>query len=396
MESIKKQILCEWELICVDDGSTDELTKEILQSESCSDDRITVVYNLHKGAATARNTGLEQACGDYVIFLDSDDLYAPEMLETMYRHIYAHKADICVCGYRSFYEEDGQRVVEAEYPRTKNLQDLRMDESYITLAGLNPWTKLCKRSFLLDNHIWFQDLSSSNDVYYSIMALVLANKVETIENSNFVSYRTKTQIQISAHRNPMNSWRAIEYAISELKARSLWNEVLRGQIYAVLLSSGVYGLTNSPMNENSYQFYDVVQKILNTENIIFKKPYANELSKYWKSEPLDSGWMQLIGNYDEQLKLHTAALLDEIAGAGNILLWGYGKRGRAFAKWGHENGIGNITIYDKNMHNMNMDDIRDMDAVIASNEAVYEEALKHADMLSMGGRILNLEKYCLL
>jgi glycosyltransferase involved in cell wall biosynthesis len=83
MESIKKQILCEWELICVDDGSTDELTKEILQSESCSDDRITVVYNLHKGAATARNTGLEQACGDYVIFLDSDDLYAPEMLETM-------------------------------------------------------------------------------------------------------------------------------------------------------------------------------------------------------------------------------------------------------------------------------------------------------------------------
>lgn len=73
------QTYTNWELILVDDGSKDS-SGEICDSYSSENSRISTIDKLNGGAAPARNTGLNEATGEYVVFIDSDDYVTPELL----------------------------------------------------------------------------------------------------------------------------------------------------------------------------------------------------------------------------------------------------------------------------------------------------------------------------
>lgn len=80
---VMNQTLKDIEIICVDDGSTDE-SAQIISQAALEDSRIQYVYQNNQGAAVARNKGMEYATGEYVSFLDADDFYEAEMLEKAY------------------------------------------------------------------------------------------------------------------------------------------------------------------------------------------------------------------------------------------------------------------------------------------------------------------------
>jgi glycosyltransferase involved in cell wall biosynthesis len=80
IESLLSQSFIDWELIVVDDGSSD-LTPQILQR--FTDSRIKIIRQKNSGEAGARNTGLENACGQYIAFLDADDYYFPNALKDL-------------------------------------------------------------------------------------------------------------------------------------------------------------------------------------------------------------------------------------------------------------------------------------------------------------------------
>jgi glycosyltransferase involved in cell wall biosynthesis len=93
VRSVRDQTMADWELIVVDDGSTDN-TNDIIQSARREDDRIVVVTRnetLPKGHASCRNIGLSIAKGEYVMFLDADDLLAPWCLEVRYKVMSSEK-----------------------------------------------------------------------------------------------------------------------------------------------------------------------------------------------------------------------------------------------------------------------------------------------------------------
>ena len=93
VESFRCQSLKDIELICVDDGSTDN-SLNILRDFAARDPRITVLSQDNKGPGTARNVALQRAEGEYVSFLDSDDKYAgSDVLETLYRFAEREDAD---------------------------------------------------------------------------------------------------------------------------------------------------------------------------------------------------------------------------------------------------------------------------------------------------------------
>jgi glycosyltransferase involved in cell wall biosynthesis len=109
IESIRSQTFPRWEAIVVDDGSSDE-TRQRFKTLAGSEPRIRLLQRTRppKGAATCRNIGLQAACGDYIIFLDSDDVLGPACLEHRVRALQENpEADFLVFPVRLFHDETG-------------------------------------------------------------------------------------------------------------------------------------------------------------------------------------------------------------------------------------------------------------------------------------------------
>jgi glycosyltransferase involved in cell wall biosynthesis len=93
LDSVLAQTFCEWEAICVDDGSPDN-SGQILDEYAKLDSRFKVIHQENQGLSQARNNGKNQANGDYIYFLDSDDTIHPQLLETTYSLMQQHNADL--------------------------------------------------------------------------------------------------------------------------------------------------------------------------------------------------------------------------------------------------------------------------------------------------------------
>ena len=96
LDSLTRQTFSDFELICVDDGSTDK-TPQILETYAKQDQRIVILRQDNMGPGAARNKGLDSARGNYVCMLDADDLYDEQMLEIMHNRSLETDADVVVC-----------------------------------------------------------------------------------------------------------------------------------------------------------------------------------------------------------------------------------------------------------------------------------------------------------
>ena len=100
IKSIQKQTYSNWNLILVDDGSTDG-SGTICDRFAAKDGRISVVHQENRGLIGARKTGIANASGEFVSFVDADDMIEPEMFQKMMETQVQYLADIVCCGYRT-------------------------------------------------------------------------------------------------------------------------------------------------------------------------------------------------------------------------------------------------------------------------------------------------------
>lgn len=105
--SLTGQTFGDFEVLCVDNGSTDG-SLAVLKEYAAKDSRIKIIEQDNRGVSAARNAALDQASGEYIAFLDSDDLMHPQMLETMFRTLTETDSDIVYCNIRRF--NDGEEV----------------------------------------------------------------------------------------------------------------------------------------------------------------------------------------------------------------------------------------------------------------------------------------------
>ena len=150
LESVFSQSFLDFEVIAVNDGSTDS-SAEILNGYSEKfGEKIKCIYEENAGQAAARNNGLKYAGGEFIAFVDSDDYIAENALETCYNFAIENELDVVCFGLIS---DNGGSVSPVEYIRFKNLPTLL---TYI-LSESSPCNKLIRRSLLEENNIRFTE-----------------------------------------------------------------------------------------------------------------------------------------------------------------------------------------------------------------------------------------------
>ena len=114
IESVQQQTYQDWELLVIDDGSKDG-TRRKAEQFAAGDDRIRVLHKKNGGVSSARNLGLQVAKGDYIAFLDVDDHFVPQCLETLWAALHQAGADSAACAHLNI-RPDGQSWPEPVLP----------------------------------------------------------------------------------------------------------------------------------------------------------------------------------------------------------------------------------------------------------------------------------------
>ena len=208
------------EVICVDDGSTDE-TLEILREYEEKDSRVRVIHQENAGAGAARNTGMKYATGDYFMFLDADDFFDPDMFRRAYEKARTEDSDIVVFRSDQYFMESRTyqparftvkyELLPVETPFAGS--DIKRD-IFRAFVGW-PWDKLFKAGFIRENNLTFQEQRTTNDMLFVFSAIVKAQKISIVEAILAHHRRADDGKSLSVSREM--SWRCFYDALIALK-----------------------------------------------------------------------------------------------------------------------------------------------------------------------------------
>lgn len=191
VESIMRQSLEELEIIIINDGSTDGST-DIINEASITDRRIQVYAQTNQGLSRARNAGISHAHGEYIYFMDSDDLLEQDALELCYRKCEEKELDFVFFDAQSFYDDNVRNAPTLNYKRTDKLEnkvyagnealELQLkNREYTPSACLN----FIRRSFLENIGLQFYPGIVHEDQLFTTLLYLQAVKTACIKRTFF-------------------------------------------------------------------------------------------------------------------------------------------------------------------------------------------------------------------
>lgn len=177
VESILKQSFCDFELILVDDGSPDESGK-VCESYAIKDSRVKVIHQDNKGVSSARQRGLEEARGEFVIHADPDDWVEPDWLEKLYKKIKEDNTDIVICDFDRIYAD--KKVHYVQCPTSLNNDDIIEDMLNQIIWGAT-WNKLIRKECFNRYGVSFHpEMNLWEDLYVMCLLIAKGAKVSYI------------------------------------------------------------------------------------------------------------------------------------------------------------------------------------------------------------------------
>lgn len=194
LESIIQQTLQEIEILCIDDGSTDN-SEEILKSYSSQDNRIKVLKQDNQGVSKARNRGIDEAEGKYVIFMDPDDWYPDnEILEALYMAAQRHGVSIAGGSFMDYH--DG--IYNEEFPKRYygyhfekegviDYEDYQFDFGYQRF--------IFEKSMLTENGIYFKNYVRYQDPPFLVQAMIAAKRFYGMNRPSYCYRYGHTEIR---------------------------------------------------------------------------------------------------------------------------------------------------------------------------------------------------------
>ena len=228
LDSILNQSFKDLEVICVNDGSSDD-SLSVLQSYKAKDDRVLIIDKKNEGSGVARNTALAIAKGDYVYFVDGDDWLEDGALEKIVARADELNTDILIFSGLSYYNGKGQngaysknKLPQKYFDKVLSSNDIKKD---IFKFPSTAWTKLYKRDFLIRNNIKFQNIKVGQDQLPFFHSMIKAERIAILPE-NLYCYRKNRKGAVTSVKKKKNfSPIYVFYGIEEmLKSENLLDD----------------------------------------------------------------------------------------------------------------------------------------------------------------------------
>lgn len=184
VDSIKQQSMKEWELILVNDGSSDS-SGSLCDELAKKDSRIKVIHQKNQGVSSARNAGLDMASGEYIMFVDADDWVESTLCETLITH--SVETDVVISGFY-YVTESGRREnifsrshlkisIDGQFP-------FYFDELYEKNLLNSPWAKLYRRS-LIGNQRFSKEVALGEDLLFNLEYLKKCTSIKVVQFAGY-------------------------------------------------------------------------------------------------------------------------------------------------------------------------------------------------------------------
>jgi len=207
LDSVINQTFHDIEMVCINDGSTDE-SLQILRDYQRRDKRVKIVTQKNSGGSAARNAGIKHATGEYIMFLDADDMYAKNIVAHAYSRAVKTGVDILLYNFARFVGKPTPLAVKSKITPGQDLEfftkDSYTDRFFNDFATIT-WNKFIKKSVLVNNKIFFDiDLSHNHDVDFSIRLMLAAKSYSWLDEVGYYYRTTDTGLTATKRSDPTN------------------------------------------------------------------------------------------------------------------------------------------------------------------------------------------------
>ncbi len=270
LDSVVNQTLKDIEIICVNDGSTDN-SLSILEEYARTDSRIKIINKENGGVHTARNLGIDEAKGDYTIFLDADDFFDLRMFEKLYNKALETGCDIVACETYD-YDDATKKVSNHHSLRFSALPKYKKIFSWKDMFTLNvinpaPWNKIIKTDFLKKTGLRFCKLGPYEDIAFFYSLYAYAKSITYIEDI-LVYYRLNIQNQRSSlnYKSFYDLCNVFENVIENCSKLEYFDEIKR-HIAVAAVDVFIWNIKEViPHNSKNYpEYYNRLHEIFNSE-----------------------------------------------------------------------------------------------------------------------------------
>lgn len=244
LESLLNQTMPDFEVLCMDDGSTDG-SIDLLTLYSRLDSRIKVFFGKNEGAAVQRNRGIDASVGEYLYFMDSDDMAVDTLLEKTYSAAIRANADVVAFDINALDMQTGKLQGQkycfrkANAPVGKSVFSVvDAPDRIFQISNPSPWTKLVRREFVLRKHLRYQNLQNTNDAFFAHMSMALADRITLLDEQLYI-YRIgmTSNIQSKKEKEPecaVEAYMAIYHRLVEERIFTLCEKSWVAELLAIL------------------------------------------------------------------------------------------------------------------------------------------------------------------
>lgn len=268
LKSICELKLEDKEIILINDGSTDNSLEILEKYIKIYPKNIKIISQKNQGVSKARNVGIENSIGEYILFIDSDDFIDPKQTEKILNVVYEQEVDILIGSFFEYFSEENiksmpfiKKDLDRVYDGMKFLKYSHKERCFSDVV----WNKVYNRRFLLENKLFFKEKLLHEDTLFNLKAFCFAKKIKYFIGTPFYYYRQNNMHSIMKTKTKKN-YEHILYIIQELL-----DFIEDRKINDIYLNKHISGLYLQVVSDGKFKNEKLFKRVFQLRHLLKRK-----------------------------------------------------------------------------------------------------------------------------